>query len=81
MKYQILFSRKNKKNITNLWSAKSAHSVVSVKESTFRKKKKIHNFACSLAAGLKAWTGIILCWYQHIFEETCSLCIVVQNCS
>ena len=28
---QILFSRKNKKNIFNLSSAESAHSVVSVK--------------------------------------------------
>ena len=60
MTYQILFSRKNKKNITNLWSAKSAHSVVHVrvKESTFR-KKNIHDFACSLAAGLKACTDIM----------------------
>ena len=30
MKCQILFSRKNKKNITNLSSAESAHSLVSV---------------------------------------------------
>ena len=30
MKCQILFSRKNKKNITNLSSAESAHSMVSV---------------------------------------------------
>ena len=30
MKCQILFSRKNKKNITNLSSADSAHSLVSV---------------------------------------------------
>ena len=29
MKYQILFARKNKKHITNLSSAESAHSVVS----------------------------------------------------
>ena len=32
MKCQILFSRKNQKNITNLSSAESAHSVVSVLE-------------------------------------------------
>ena len=31
MKCQILFSRKNKKDITNLPSAESAHSMVSVK--------------------------------------------------
>ena len=31
MKCQILFSRKNKKNITNSSFAESAHSVVSVK--------------------------------------------------
>ena len=30
MKNQILFSRKNKKNISNLLSAESAHSVPSV---------------------------------------------------
>ena len=30
MKCQILFSRKSKKNITNLSSAESTHSVVSV---------------------------------------------------
>ena len=30
MKCHILFSRKNKKNIINLLSAESAHSVVSV---------------------------------------------------
>ena len=34
MKCQILFSRKNKKNIANLSSAESAHSIVSVKEAT-----------------------------------------------
>ena len=31
MKCQIFFSRKNKKNITSLLSAESAHSMVSVK--------------------------------------------------
>ena len=31
MKYQILFSRKNKKNIISLSSAESGHSMVSVK--------------------------------------------------
>ena len=31
MKCQILFSKKNKKNTTNLSSAESAHRVVSVK--------------------------------------------------
>ena len=31
MKCQILFSRKNKKNISNLPSAESAHSVLSIK--------------------------------------------------
>ena len=31
MKCQILFSRKNKKNINNLLSTDSAHSMVSVK--------------------------------------------------
>ena len=31
MKCQILFSRKNKKNIISLWSAEFAHSIVSVK--------------------------------------------------
>ena len=33
MKCQFLFSRQNKKNIANLSSAESAHSMVSVKQS------------------------------------------------
>ena len=32
MKCQILFSRKNKKNITNLSSAESAHREVNIKD-------------------------------------------------
>ena len=36
MKCQILFSRKNKKNIINLLSAENAHRVVKVKFFPFR---------------------------------------------
>ena len=35
MKCWILFSRKNKRNITNLSSAEPAHSVVSIKNTVF----------------------------------------------
>ena len=43
MKCQILFSRKNKKNITNLLSAESAHSMVSVKGYGNHSLKEINN--------------------------------------
>ena len=36
MKCQILFIKKSKKNITNLSSAESAHSMVSVNKSSLR---------------------------------------------
>ena len=39
MKCQILFSRKNKKNILNFLSVESAHRVVSVKGSIFLKHR------------------------------------------
>ena len=44
MKYQILFSGKNKKNIISLLSADSAHSMVSVKRTT-----STHHGPCLLA--------------------------------
>ena len=41
MKFQILFSKKKKKNVSNLWSAEFAHSVVSVQDwSTFSLKSR-----------------------------------------
>ena len=38
MKYQILFSKKNKKNIISLLAVESAHSVVSVNSACLKER-------------------------------------------
>ena len=57
MKCQILFSRKNKKTITNMSSAESPHSLVSVKEQQmafiyfcFFSEIIRHDISCELSA-------------------------------
>ena len=57
MKCQILFSWKNKKNITNLSSAESAHSMVSVKAM----KITLKYFSFMLRYSMAAWEDFETC--------------------